>query len=1047
VPVCKPPTPPPPPPPTPPTPKPPSPKPTSAVIKTGGDPNDIVGPTGYGADGFLSPGQTMPFRIDFENEASATAPPQIVLVTEQLDPNLDWSTFRLGDFSISGVTYAVPAGLTSYSTRLNLVATAGVYLEVSALFDETTGLLTWTFTSLDPVTLDVPVGDPEEGFLPPDVVPPEGDAWISYTVEPKATDVTGTVINAQATVYFNYGLSDQSSLATSPIFNTIDAGAPTSSVASLPATSLPSFTVSWSGQEDSGGSGIASYNVYVSDDGGPFTGFKIDTTATSAAFTGQVGHTYAFYSIATDNVGNAQPAPSAPQATTEVVSPLTITSGTSISPNPRNLAVSEVGVSLSELASPAGFSDQALTLIDNGGPNLITSAVTVTPTTGTSYTISGLSGLTAAEGEYTLTVSAADISDPYGYSGTGTLSISWLMDTTPPTSTIGTLPAQTTSTRFVVSASGSDPGAHPSGIAYYTLFDAVDTGPFTPFATVLPGSASATFTGQIGDTYHFYSLATDNAGNTQPVPENPQQSVQILSPLTVSAIEAVTPNPRNTMVGSITVSFSEPINPASLTPTGLTLTDNGGPDLITGGVSLSLVSGSTYQVNGLSSLTTANGQYTFTVSAAGLEDSDGNAGSGSASTMWLMDTAPPTSTVSPLPARESALTFPVSISAGDAGNPASGLALTNIYESTNGGPWYFWTTLIAPAMTANFSGQSNMTYSFYSAAEDYAGNVQVQTPVVEASTYVPNLTPPVTSVNGTTGANPSTVNTSTGTFTLNLTGTDPGGGLIEYFMVYVKVDNGNYQELGPYAIPAGAASNGTWTSSIVYQGLTDGLTHTYSFYSVAVDSNGNQQAAPASPNVTFSNQVFGVPSALQVTGFTIEHGSPGRSFIQYLDIGFNETGNALTNIVNSISTSTPLIQVYKYDLNDDASSKTAVPLNTSPTILDVIDHAIEINFGSNGIGGTPASTTPDGYYEVDIKLPSGQTSVHHFYRLLGDVDGDQIVDQNDLNQVAASIAESAAVGWAPLSADVTGGGTVTALDLTVATRSKGHALKSGLSLG
>ena len=50
---------------------------------------------------------------------------------------------------------------------------------------------------------------------------------------------------------------------------TIDAGAPTSSVAALPATEdSTTFTVSWSGQDDAGGSGIASYDVYVSDNGG-----------------------------------------------------------------------------------------------------------------------------------------------------------------------------------------------------------------------------------------------------------------------------------------------------------------------------------------------------------------------------------------------------------------------------------------------------------------------------------------------------------------------------------------------------------------------------------------------------------------------------------------------------------------------------------------------------------------------------------------------------------------------------------------------------------
>jgi hypothetical protein len=138
--------------------------------------------------------------------------------------------------------------------------------------------------------------------------------------------------------------------------------------------------------------------------------------------------------------------------------------------------------------------------------------------------------------------------------------------------------------------------------------------------------------------------------------------------------------------------------------------------------------------------------------------------------------------------------------------------------------------------------------------------------------------------------------------------------------------------------------------------------------------------------------------------------------------------------------------MFKYDLNGDASSKTAVSLG-SPTILGVIDHAIEIDLGAGGIGGKPNTTAADGYYEVDIHLPGGQTAVHHFYRLLGDVTGDGIVDQNDLNEIAASIGEASPTGWTPLTADVTGAGSVTAFDLTLATRSKGRKLGSGLSLG
>ncbi len=465
----------------------------------------------------------------------------------------------------------------------------------------------------------------------------------------------------------------------------------------------------------------------------------------------------------------------------------------------------------------------------------------------------------------------------------------------------------------------------------------------------------------------------------------------------------------------------------------------------------SLVSGSTYQISGLAGVTGTDGNYVPTVNASGINDLAGNAGTGSATTSWLMDTTPPNSTVSPLPPRETSLVFPVSVTGSDGGSPPSGVASHDIYSSTNGGAWDFWTTVSTASPTHNFTGQSNTTYAFYSIAHDLAGNTESKKPTIEASTYLPDLTPPVTAVDGTTGTNPSTVNTGMGTFTLNLTGSDPGGGLVTYFEVFVSVDGGAYQEAGPYAIPAGAADGkGNYHSTIIYQGLTDGQSHTYSFYSIGLDAAGNLQNAPSGPNVTFANQVFAQPGQLQVIGFTVEHGSPSRSYVRYLDLAFNESdsqsGGELMSIVNSISTSSPDIQIYKYDLNGDASSKTAVPLG-SPTMFDVIDHAIEIDLGSGGIGGNPNTTADDGYYKVVLKLPGQQPATHYFDRILGDVNGDGIVDQNDLNEIAANINERSPSGWTPLSADVTGAGIVTAFDLTLATRSKGRKLGAGLSLG
>ena len=279
-------------------------------------PDNAVGPSGSGDQHFVN-GADPGYTVVFENPATATAPAQTSTITDQLDANLDSSTFSLGDISVGGVSVIAPAGSQSFSTQLDLTATQGVLVNVSASLDTTTGKATWTFTSIDPKTGKPPT-DPSVGFLPPNTDGVSGEIFVTYTVTPKAGLATGTVINCQAQFSMNGGTP-----ITSPTsFNTIDSGAPTSSVATLAAvTNSTGLVVNWSGQDDAGGSGIASFDVYVSDNGGPFTLWQSNTTAMSAVYNGQFGHTYGFYSVATDNVGNVQATPKAAQATTQLEPP------------------------------------------------------------------------------------------------------------------------------------------------------------------------------------------------------------------------------------------------------------------------------------------------------------------------------------------------------------------------------------------------------------------------------------------------------------------------------------------------------------------------------------------------------------------------------------------------------------------------------------------------------------------------------------------------------------------------------------------------------
>ncbi len=210
---------------------------------------------------------------------------------------------------------------------------------------------------------------------------------------------------------------------------------------------------------------------------------------------------------------------------------LSVVSISPVVPAIRNTPVDSVMVALNKRAGSVGIGSGALTLTDDGGPNLINGGVTVTLVSGANYLISGLSGLTTTEGEYTLSIDGADIVDADGNAGTGSHSTSWLMDTTPPISTVHPLSLPGNSTSFTLGVSASDPYGPgvgpPSGVASTAIYVSANGGPYTLFATGLPPDPRVTFTGQPGVTYAFYSIATDQAGNIQPTPAAPSAIISL----------------------------------------------------------------------------------------------------------------------------------------------------------------------------------------------------------------------------------------------------------------------------------------------------------------------------------------------------------------------------------------------------------------------------------------------------------------------------------------------------------------------------------------
>jgi hypothetical protein len=268
-----------------------------------GDPNQKTGPLGYGPNGLISASQAIPYTITFVNASSNTAPAHTISLSDQLDPNLDPRTFRLTEIVFGTNTVAVPPNRSYLQTNLTVSTADGpVIANVIASVDVLSGRVFWSFTAIDPATGQSP-SDPILGLLPPDDTNHSGEGRVSYTVTPYAGLPTGTSITNSATITFDINPP----ITTPAVVNTLDAGTPQSQVTLSNAVTMDNtFTVSWSGTDNNGASGLAGYNVYVSDNGGPFQLWLGNTTLTSADYTGQPGHTYTFYSIAVDNAGNAQ---------------------------------------------------------------------------------------------------------------------------------------------------------------------------------------------------------------------------------------------------------------------------------------------------------------------------------------------------------------------------------------------------------------------------------------------------------------------------------------------------------------------------------------------------------------------------------------------------------------------------------------------------------------------------------------------------------------------------------------------------------------------
>ncbi len=270
------------------------------------DPNTKSGPSGFGEARFINgKDKRMSYTVLFENMNTATLPAQEVIILDTLDKNVyDLSTFSPKQFGFGSQSYHIPAGAREYVEDVSYTQDLSVRFYIH--LDEGTGIIRATFKTIDKATGTI-TADPLAGFLPPNITAPEGEGYISFSVNMKDNLPNGAVIANRASIIFD----TNEPIITDVWSNTIDRNLPSSLVTEARKVTDSTIVVKVNGNDAE--SGIRIYHLYYSENDEPYRyGGKIKDS--SLVKVNSVS-TYSFYSISEDKVGNLEAKTGAAEAT------------------------------------------------------------------------------------------------------------------------------------------------------------------------------------------------------------------------------------------------------------------------------------------------------------------------------------------------------------------------------------------------------------------------------------------------------------------------------------------------------------------------------------------------------------------------------------------------------------------------------------------------------------------------------------------------------------------------------------------------------------
>lgn len=228
------------------------------------DPNEKTGPSGYGENNYLQEAGTFQYSVSFENKKEATAAAYKIEILDTLSSVFDWESVKFGNTSHSGEGY-------------------------NWTMERKGNVLRWYIEGIE---------------LPPNVTPPQGEGFVSFSVKLKKNVNSGEAIKNSATIIFD----ENPAITTNTWVNVIDTIAPvTNSLAANYVATKNAIELRTNASDNNQGSGVGELSYYVSIDGTPFKliGSGFDTEISYEANL-EKGKVYRFYAVATDNVGNQE---------------------------------------------------------------------------------------------------------------------------------------------------------------------------------------------------------------------------------------------------------------------------------------------------------------------------------------------------------------------------------------------------------------------------------------------------------------------------------------------------------------------------------------------------------------------------------------------------------------------------------------------------------------------------------------------------------------------------------------------------------------------